>query len=267
MMFVDLRNSQDFIASKIKDTTDNKIESFVHALNKNGKLALRVFVGSFLDKNNVSENYKSDIIESIFELIYNALKANYLHVYSLSLLEKKYPNMDSKTSYGHYFLYEEDYRTDYLGFRKSQFVKDKVKMLMRLEANLIKEYDSGSLNDISKYKELHSFKQITGKPVRIKIVLSKFDDLLKCSIINESPVTLLDFGRIHQKRAIFREYYDKGMLNKFYDDNLDESESAGFGATLIDLRLLHMGLEPYNYFTITTDGIHTKSSVSLPTPK
>ncbi len=260
-MHIDLHNSEEFIATAIKESKRNSVEAYVRVFTKRGKANIRTMIKSFLSKNNMPDEYHNDIIESLFELIYNALKANYSHIYSIQMLTMQFPELSDAMEDGHLLLLEEDMRQNYLILRKSPFVKDIVKTLMKLEARLIKEWDSGSIIDINKYEALHSFKRILQKPVRIKIRLSRQDNLCKCSVFNQSPITLLDLSRIRQKRIIFREYYDKGILHKFYEENLDESESAGFGATLIDLRLLEMGLEPYDHFTVTTDGFTTKASI------
>ncbi len=260
-MHIDLHNSEEFIATTIKESKRNSVEAYVRVFTKRGKANIRTMIRSFLSKNNMPDEYHNDIIESLFELIYNALKANYSHIYSIQMLTMQFPELSDAMEDGHLLLLDEEMRQNYLQLRKSPFVKDIVKTLMKLEARLIKEWDSNAVIDVNKYEALHSFKRILQKPVRIKIRLSRQDNLCKCSVFNQSPITLLDLSRIRQKRIIFREYYDRGILHKFYEENLDESESAGFGATLIDLRLLEMGLEPYDHFTVTTDGFTTKASI------
>ncbi len=261
-MFINLHNSKEEIISSVKNASDSTVECNVIALTANGKSNIRAFINAFLEKNNTDEIYKNDILESIFELIYNALKANYSHVYTLSVLQRKYPKLNDIIVSGQYFM-NEKLMQSYVKFRRSTFVKDSIKKLMKLESALIKQLDEGSAIDISKYKELHSFKEIMKKPVCIKVSLERKESICKCNVINEAPIALLDLARIYEKRKIFRQYYDENRLYQFYNENLDESESAGFGATLIDLRLLNMGLEPYNYFTILTDGIHTNASISF----
>ncbi len=260
-MLIDLHNSDEFIETTIKESKRGSVEAYVRVFTKRGKSSIRTMIRSFLEKNTVPEEYHNDIIESLFELIYNALKANYSHIYSIQMLTTQFPEITDAMDDGFLLLLDEEMRQNYLTLRKSPFVKDIVKTLMKLEAKLIKEWDAGAVIDTSKYEALHSFKRILEKPVRIKIRLSRQDNLCKCSVYNQAPITLLDLSRVRQKRIIFREYYDRGVLHKFYEDNLDESESAGFGATLIDLRLLEMGLEPYDHFTITTDGFTTKASI------
>ncbi len=261
-MFIDLYSNDEFITSSIMDSRESCAEAYVRVFTKRGKESIRTMIKAFLKKNHVPKEFHNDIIESLFELIYNALKANYSHIYSLQMLTMEFPEIEEvMDEYGHILLLDEEMRQNYLSLRKSPFVKDIVKTLMKLEAKLIKEWDAGKDIDISKYEALHSFKRIVAKPVRIKIRLSRQDNICKCSVYNQAPITLLDLSRVRQKRMIFREYYDRGILNKFYEENLDESESAGFGATLIDLRLLEMGLEPYDHFTITTDGFATKASI------
>ncbi len=261
LMVIDLHNSDEFIYNAIKESKRNSVEAHVRVFTKRGKSSIRTMIRAFLEKNNLPEEYHNDVIESLFELIYNALKANYSHIYSIQMLTMKFPEITDAMDNGFLLLLDEEMRQQYLSLRKSPFVKDIVKTLMKLEANLIKEWDAGGVIDTSKYEALHSFKRILEKPVRIKIRLSRQDHLIKCSVFNQAPITLLDLSRVRQKRMIFREYYNRGVLHKFYEENLDESESAGFGATLIDLRLLEMGLEPYDHFTLITDGFTTKASI------
>ncbi len=260
-MFIDLHNSDEFISTAIKESKLNSVEAYVRVFTKRGKSSIRIMIKSFLQKNKIPKEYHNDIVESLFELIYNALKANYSHIYSIQMLTMKFPEITNAMEDGFLLLLDEDMRQQYLSLRKSPFVKDIVKTLMKLEANLIKEWDAGGVVDVARYEALHSFKRILQKPVRIKIRLSRQDHMCKCSVFNQAPITLLDLSRVRQKRMVFRDYYDKGVLHKFYEENLDESESAGFGATLIDLRLLEMGLEPYDHFSITTDGFTTKASI------
>jgi len=56
--------------------------------------------------------------------------------------------------------------------------------------------------------------------------------------------------RIHSKRQNFRKYYDEDRIADFYMEQLDESESAGFGAAMVDSRLLEWGLDPWQRFQL-----------------
>ena len=87
---------------------------------------------------------------------------------------------------------------------------------------------------------------------------------IEFTIINDSPLIMINKTRIDSKRLTFKEYYNKGMTENFFMEQLDNSESAGFGLALCDLRLYNNGLNPHEHLKIYDENNKTYSKLILP---
>lgn len=260
-MVIDLHKNEQEIISNIESSQDNIFEANIIGLTSLNKKHIRCFIKEFLKKNGV-EKHESDIIESIFELIYNGIRANYMHIYTLAILQKKFPAFADFILDGGYLI-DPEMMLAYMNTRHSAEVSDNVKEIIKLEGALLKEIDSGHIDDISKYKRLHVFKDIMHKKINISLILERQNERFFFSVVNETRISIIGLNRIREKREKFRKYYNEGRVQDFYAENIDKLESAGFGATLIDLRLLNAGYEPYEHFTVHADVTKTYATIMI----
>ena len=98
-------------------------------------------------------------------------------------------------------------------------------------------------------------------------ILKKEGYIKDFEIINDAPLTMISRTRIDSKRLTFKEYYNNDLVEKFFTEQLDNSESAGFGLALCDLRLFNQTLEPHDHLKIYDENHKTHSKLILPIKK
>ena len=150
---------------------------------------------------------------------------------------------------------------------KEEENKEKLKRLMNMEKILINEMDETNNANVlkkEKYKELLDFRENTKKKFIIKLIVEIKKNDMELTVINDSPLIMINKTRIDSKRLTFGEYYNKGMTENFFMEQLDNSESAGFGLALCDLRLYNNNLNPKEHLKIYDENNKTYSKLILP---
>lgn len=108
--------------------------------------------------------------------------------------------------------------------------------------------------------------QKTNFKIDIKITIRA--DELYLRIRNDAPVHWLDMKRIDKSRAAHKELADQGRSGDYFrPDNVDETESAGFGIAMIDEGFYSMGIDPMDYFTISSSPRNTVVYMRYPIDK
>ena len=222
-------------------------------------------ISEILKKYNI-EKYNDDIAYILMELISNGIKARYLHIITIKCLKNLYPSYNQKIDKEEYFN-DNEIMIQYSDLFKEKKNKEKLKKLMKLEKSLIKDMDENNNINIledERYKELLSFRENDKNKFIIKLIIEIRKNNIEFSIINDSPLIMINKTRIDSKRLTFKEYYNKGMTENFFMEQLDNSESAGFGLALCDLRLYNNGLNPHEHLKIYDENNKTYSKLILP---
>lgn len=248
----------DILSSEYSDT----LTADIIGLTSNGKHKVRVFIHTTLKKYNL-ECFTIDTTDIIFELLFNAIKALYSHVLTITNLKMLHPEFLQFIKDSSY-LYNSKMMQKYNEIQADPINRAEVKEIMQLEGRLFNDLDHNNFSNVYKFKRLRFFKDCGLKNNAIKIRFEYKDDFVIFSILNEAPITYYAISRIREKRTTFREYYNNNKVDKFFIERLDNTESAGFGIALIDLRLLTLGLEPEKHFRVIDDKNGTLSMLKLP---
>lgn len=264
MIKINLRESIDLIKESLENSSDKALECDLIGLTKNGKDKIR-FLINYISKKYLIEKYSEDLCYIILEIIVNALKADYAHlitITNLKMLKNKYREKIDDGSY----LYDSQIMTEYTEILKDESTKEEVKDMINLEGEVFKNLEKGRYDEVNKkYERLHFFKEaFNNKPVIIKFYIIDKEDRVIFRIKNNSPLTISSRTRIDTKRITFKEYYDNSVVDRFFLEQIDSSESAGFGIALIDLRLLNFSLNPFKHFFIYSKGQNTYSEIIIP---
>ncbi|MEK6796517.1 MAG: hypothetical protein AABZ39_17195 [Spirochaetota bacterium] len=266
MLVIDLKDSIESITSAV--ARDTQIKCDLLSLNTFGKSRLRVVINGILEGMGKSE-IAEDVYASILELAFNAIKANYAHVITLGLLKQKFPDRMEKILAKGYFDDRVLMKT-YLWYIASTEVHDRVKDALRYEAQIFREFEKSTgdapITAAQKeelYKKLPMLMRTIDEQVKITLRAAHTGGKLVFDIINDAPITRIGLERIRQKREKFRQYFNDDRVSDFYIENLDESESAGFGSAMIDSRLINMGLDPTRHFVIMELNNKTCASITL----
>lgn len=267
MLVIDLKDSIDNIKEKIP--SENQVKCDLVALNTFGKSRLKAVIFGVLELMNKAD-VADDIYASVLELAFNAIKANYGHVITLGILKSKFTDRMDK-------ILAKDYLEDrvlaktYLWFINSAEVKQRVKEALKLESELFKSFEKSNTDDkpitpemkSALYQKMPLMQRAIDEQIKITLRIARSDKKIVFDIINDSPITKIGLERIRQKREKFRTYFKEDRVGDFYMENLDETESAGFGSAMIDSRLLNMGLEPSRHFVIMELNRKTCASITL----
>lgn len=225
---------------------------FVDSITKD-KIAL--LVNKILIKYKI-EKYYEDVIYILMELITNAIKARYLHLISLKVLNEMYPNYSLDEYYSN-----PDIMKKYSDIFRDDESREKLKNILKNENKFL----SDNKNNIDNfYNDVLLLNENTKSKFIIKLFIHITKNNVEFDIVNDSPLIMLGRTRIDSKRLTFKEYYNNDMVESFFLEQLDNTESAGFGLALCDLRLYNIGLEPTKHLEIYNDNNKTHSKLIIP---
>ena len=265
MIKIDSRTNLDDIRKVVSKIGKEAAEFDIVWLDFITRRKIVFLVSEILKKYNI-EKYNDDTIYILKELITNAIKARYLHIIAIKSLRCAYPSYNQKIDEDKYFD-DSEIMAQYSEAIKEEKNKEKLKRLLNMEKILINEMDETNNANVlkkEKYKELLDFRENTKKKFIIKLIVEIKKNNMELTVINDSPLIMINKTRIDSKRLTFGEYYNKGMTENFFMEQLDNSESAGFGLALCDLRLYNNNLNPKEHLKIYDENNKTYSKLILP---
>ena len=265
MIKIDSRTNLDDIRKVVSKIGKEAAEFDIVWLDFITRRKIVFLVSEILKKYNI-EKYNDDTIYILKELITNAIKARYLHIIAIKSLRCAYPSYNQKIDEDKYFD-DSEIMAQYSEAIKEEKNKEKLKRLLNMEKILINEMDETNNANVlkkEKYKELLDFRENTKKKFIIKLIVEIKKNDMELTVINDSPLIMINKTRIDSKRLTFGEYYNKGMTENFFMEQLDNSESAGFGLALCDLRLYNNNLNPKEHLKIYDENNKTYSKLILP---
>ena len=258
---IDSKTDIEEIKKYIKNHKKEPIKFNITWLDNNSKQKINFILEEILKKYNVSK-YTNDALYIIMELISNAVKARYLHIITINTLIEKFPDFIEKIENDEYFD-EYDIMGEYSNILKDEESLKQLKEFIKLENNLIKDIDNNLEIDKDKYSKL----LVCNNKLTIKLIIELNKNNIEFEIINDAPLTMVSRTRIDSKRLTFKEYYKNNLVEKFFMEQLDNTESAGFGLALCDLRLFNQNLEPHTHLKIYDENHKTHSKLILPIKK
>lgn len=245
------------------------VQCQVLALNSKGKEIIREFMAEALQSLH-AEQYLDDLFMSVIELAFNGLKANYAYMAVVEKIRRMVGWKDKQIT-PHMVLESAWLFRLYDKLIGHQANRQRVKEVMEGEGEVfrLQERVAAEERDFTEEEQLWIEERlaILGKTIQedIRTVLKIYrtEELLQIDVINDAPIGEEGLKRIEDKRARFYDYYRKDQVALFYMENLDTTESAGFGAAMIDSRLLDWGLEPSEHFTVEAMKHRTRASLRL----
>ena len=258
---IDSKTDIEEIKKYIKNHKTEPIKFNITWLDNNSKQKINFILEEILKKYNVSK-YTNDALYIIMELISNAVKARYLHIITINTLIEKFPDFIEKIENDEYFD-DYDIMGEYSNILKDEESLKQLKEFIKLENNLIKDIDNNLEIDKDKYSKL----LVCNNKLTIKLIIELNKNNIEFEIINDAPLTMVSRTRIDSKRLTFKEYYKNNLVEKFFMEQLDNTESSGFGLALCDLRLFNQNLEPHTHLKIYDENHNTHSKLILPIKK
>lgn len=257
---------------RVEKKIDNGVEFLqchILALNTRGKEIIREYMTDALQELN-SEQYLEDLFMSIIELAFNGLKANYAYMAVVEKIRRMVGWKDKRIT-PHMVL-----ESDWLFRLYDKLIghpanRQRVKDVMEGEGEVFRlqervEAEGRDYTGEEKAwieQRLAVMGQTINEEIRTVLKIYKTENVLQVDVVNDAPIGEKGLQRILDKRARFYEYYQNDQVAMFYMENLDTTESAGFGAAMIDSRLLDWGLVPEEHFNVEAMKHQTKASLRL----
>jgi putative nucleotidyltransferase with HDIG domain len=122
----------------------------------------------------------------------------------------------------------------------------------------MKKFKEDTLGNITHYLKLQK-----DAGLYIKLILHKKGNTIRIEIRNNSPLTVFEYKRMHDKIARSHEF---GSVEEAFVHFIDETEGAGLGLIILTLMLKKVGLSEEN-FQIASEGEETITRIDLPLNK
>ncbi len=249
---------------------DNLLRFNILRIAKKGKHGLSFIIDEILRKYNAKE-LKDDVFAILCELIFNAIKANYKFILVKDRLSEYLKENETDKSIDEIFS-EPELLEKYLDKIDLESIQQQVREILSGEEAVTKiqekAHKEGRKLSIDERKEirrkLSTMFEARKRNINVYLSFNFDDDSLIIDVINTAPIFQRDLERIKDKRSKFRKYYDEDRQQDFYVENLDETESAGFGAAMIDARFLENGIDPSENFEIW--GFQNKTAITINFP-
>lgn len=258
MTAVKLTESKEVIKASVSNIDREAVECDIAWLTSRVKSNLIFFINEMLKYLSLNK-YIEDAGYIIIELISNAIKARYAHIITIRNLKMLFPQYKEKFDNDEY-LNDIEIMFQYSRILQDEITKSDMKEIIKMENDFFQD----TSDNIKKYDRLMSFRYDTKKEFAVKIIAEKSKRDIIFTVESDSPMTMISRTRVEAKRMIFREYYNNNSIEKFFLEQLDTSEGAGFGLALVDLRLLMLGLEPKKHLIIDSKGNQTFAKLILP---
>jgi hypothetical protein len=99
----------------------------------------------------------------------------------------------------------------------------------------------------------------------VLLVIQPSADLITITVANNVPMLGRDLERIENSRRYHQKLHKEGRAGEFFDyDNIDTTESAGFGIAMVDQGFYRFGLNPFEHMRIESRNRETLVTLSYP---
>ncbi|MCE9500858.1 MAG: hypothetical protein K8R21_10225 [Leptospira sp.] len=244
------------ISEKINELLNRKHFNFeIRGLTRDTRDLISLFINGVMERLDANPLSSFHLFSGLMEALLNALKGNIRYVIFKDELLKKIAEEKSYSEEAEQLL---GVILDTAPLRESiqrYIVPDKIKKtvqkILTLEDKVRVKKKELTEEERQFFKSVRE--KIKKEDLKIAMKIQITDDELLIRIRNDAPVMSSDLKRIEETRIKHYELYKEGNSSDFFrPEYLDEKESAGFGIAMIDEGYYSMGINPLEYFTITT---------------
>ena len=257
------------ILSQLEEISGRNIWEFeLKGLTRKTRDLLSSLLNQILEKNSITSPVATFYLFSgLIEILLNALKGNMRYVVYKNELMKRIS--DQETTEGDTeILLDTILATSPLRDAMTRYIiPDKIKKyvqtVLKLEEKIRTKKEALSneeeilLNNFRKQIKLYDYK------ISMKVVLTDEDFYIR--IRNNVPISTFDQSRIENSRKLHKSLHAEGRSADFFrPENVDDTESAGFGIAMVDEGYYNMGLDPMELFNITSSSKSTTVYMKYP---
>lgn len=238
----------------------------INALTKLGRKHLLDVLTEYFDKEQLNKEHVFSIHYALIEIVFNALKANLkfvafreeirrqLHRFKISEIEDLLQ-----------VIIEERTLREFMA---SRVMPDVLRKQVRQIFDAEEKYRSGmaqklTTEQIELLKKFRHLVRSIDADVNLDILHKDADIVI--TVANRVPMLKRDLERIEHSRQRHHELHKEGRAGDFFSyDNLDTTESAGFGIAMVDQGLYKLNLNPFEHLKIETRNRETVVTLSYP---
>ncbi len=255
------------VEKTVSRLTQKRLVRFqINALTKQGRRQLQQVLTEFFEKENLNKMHVLAIHYAIVEIVFNALKAN-LKFAAFREEIKKQLNRFKITEIEDLLQVIIEERT-LREFAATRIMPDVLKKQVQKIFDLEEKYRTGmgqklTGEQVEMLKKFRMLIRAIDADVTMEILHSGDD--IRITVTNKVPMLQRDLERIDQSRRRHAELYKEGRAGDFFSyDNLDTTESAGFGIAMVDQGFYKLGLDPFKQMNIETRNRETQVTLAYP---
>ncbi len=238
----------------------------INALTKVGRKQLQDVLTEFFRQENLDRVHVLPIHYAIVEVVFNALKANIKFVAFREEIRKQLNRFKiSEIEDLLQVIIEERTLREFMAHRVlPEVLRRQVSKIFDLEekyrAGMGKKLSQEQVDLIKRFRLL-----IRSIDAEVTLVIQSSDEFITISCTNNVPMLGRDLERIENSRRHHQKLHIEGRPGEFFEyDNLDTTESAGFGIAMVDQGFYRLGLDPFDHMRIESRNRETFVTLSYP---
>ncbi|MBL8033884.1 MAG: hypothetical protein JNJ69_09300 [Leptospiraceae bacterium] len=231
----------------------------INALTKSGRKQLMTVLTGFFKSENLNHEHAFAIHYAIVEIVFNALKANLKFVAFREEIRKqlhrfKIYEIEDLLQ----VIIEERTLREFMATRVvPELLRNQVRQIFDLE----EKYRAGMAAKLSaeQVELLKKFRLLVRSiDANVTLEITHTPQEIRISVTNKVPMLARDLERIEHSRKRHRELHNEGRSGDFFSyENMDTTESAGFGIAMVDQGLYRLGLDPFEQLKIQSKNRET----------
>jgi len=224
----------------------------INALTRNGRKELMDVLKSFFESEKLDRQHIFGIHYALVEIVFNALKANTKFVALREELRKRltHYNIHEIESLLQIILEEKTLREYLAQTIMPTALKQTVFEIFALEEKYRTDVNNRlppeKIHFLARFRRL--IKEIAAEVI---LVIRNEPSRISLTVTNSVPILDRDMARINLARRRHQELHLEGKGGDFFsEEEMDTTESAGFGIAMVDQGLYKMELDPFEHLII-----------------
>lgn len=256
-----------FIDKSVSRLTAQKpVRYQINALTKLGRKQLLAVLTEFFEKENLDKEHVFSIHYALVEIVFNALKANVKFIAFREEVRRhlkrfRISEIDDLLQ----VIVEERTLREFMATR---VMPDVLRTQVRQIFDIEEKYRNGmiiklSAAQIELLKKFRLMLRDIDANVHLEIINSGTE--IRISVTNRVPILSRDLSRIEHSRQRHFELHKENRASDFFSyENMDTTESAGFGIAMVDQGLFKLGLDPFEHLKIKSQNNETLVTLTYP---
>lgn len=238
----------------------------INAITKQGRAQLREILTEFFACENLDPARILPIHYAIVEVVFNALKANTKFVAFREEIRRQLHRfkVDEIEDLLQVIIEERTLREFMAQRVLPQVLKHQVHKIFDLEekyrAGMSEKLTSEQVELVKRFRNL-----VRGIDASVTLTITPSDEEITIHVVNRVPILLRDLERIEASRRKHEQLHNQGRGGEFFEyENMDTTESAGFGIAMVDQGFYQFGLDPFEHMIISAENRETHVTLTYP---